>query len=435
MAQKKKKEKRETPTGKSAQRKNLKIERFKDDMGKLNEQEKEFFKMMLPNSGVLSVIGPPGGCKSALFRSIANKMGFQFFDIRLPLIDETDIGLYPIKNETTDPNTGKEITTLDYAIPKWAIDANSDKSIIVFDEFNRADEAKRNAAMQILLERQIGTEFEFNDDVFMVALGNMGDEDGTNVEEFDTAMNNRLIHYKKFHLPMDSWIEGFAKDNVHPVIVEYLSRGNEEMLHSIPSQEGEGDGEGGTLSKEAFPTHRSWTFLSDYIIANYGWDSSPQDWEQDVKNVGMKYIGNSISKFMDYCDKRKMYSLQDVVDRFEKIEEDLRDMGRDKITEIYYEAKEKEGDASSEEDSFLCSLSKKQLENYIKFMHILDDDQKYNIFDTFPMRDQNKKEGESNIDRVLEEFGEMIEKIADQEYANTIAEGDDNDDEKNEQKG
>ena len=38
----------------------------------------------------------------------------------------------------------------------------------------------------MLHERGIGTEFKFNDNVLMIASGNLGDEDGTDVEEFDS---------------------------------------------------------------------------------------------------------------------------------------------------------------------------------------------------------------------------------------------------------
>jgi hypothetical protein len=37
-----------------------------------------------------------------------------------------------------------------------------------------------------LLEREIGTAFKFNDNVLMMSSGNLGDEDGTDVEEFDS---------------------------------------------------------------------------------------------------------------------------------------------------------------------------------------------------------------------------------------------------------
>ncbi len=55
--------------------------------------------MMNAKSGVLYIQSAPGYAKSAIMRSIANKMGFQYFDIRLSMVDETDVGLFPTVDE------------------------------------------------------------------------------------------------------------------------------------------------------------------------------------------------------------------------------------------------------------------------------------------------------------------------------------------------
>jgi hypothetical protein len=50
-----------------------------------------------------------------------------------------------------------------------------------------------------------GTAFKFNDNVLMMSSGNLGDEDGTDVEEFDSALNNRLIHINHT-LDVQEWL-------------------------------------------------------------------------------------------------------------------------------------------------------------------------------------------------------------------------------------
>lgn len=57
----------------------------------------------------------------------------------------------------------------------------------------------------MFLEREIGAFFKFNDNVMMCSSGNLGEEDGTDVEEFDQALNNRLIHIEHT-LPYPEWI-------------------------------------------------------------------------------------------------------------------------------------------------------------------------------------------------------------------------------------
>jgi hypothetical protein len=49
--------------------------------------------------------------------------------------------------------------------------------------------------------------------------GNLGDEDGTDVEEFD-ALNNRLIHIN--HTLDVQWLGDYAEENCHPMITSYI---------------------------------------------------------------------------------------------------------------------------------------------------------------------------------------------------------------------
>jgi MoxR-like ATPase len=161
---------------------------MKEKMNLLTEKERKYFSIMWAKYGVLNITSKPGVAKSAIGRSIAEKMGFRYMDIRLSMVDETDVGLYPNVSDIDG------IKCLDFVVPRWAIESNKQPTIIHFEELNRASQQVRNAALQILLERQIGTEFRFNDNVLMMSSGNLGDEDGTDVEEFDSALNNRLIH-------------------------------------------------------------------------------------------------------------------------------------------------------------------------------------------------------------------------------------------------
>ena len=155
-------------------------EALKNRMNTLTEMEKTYFQVMWAKYGVLNITSKPGVAKSAIGKSIADKMEFKYRDIRLTMVDETDVGLYPSVSEIE--LDGQMIKCLDFVVPRWAIEANKQPTIIHFEELNRASQQVRNAALQILLERQIG-EFKFNDNVLMMSSGNLGDEDGTDVEE------------------------------------------------------------------------------------------------------------------------------------------------------------------------------------------------------------------------------------------------------------
>jgi hypothetical protein len=345
---------------------------------------------MNAKSGVLYISSPPGYAKSAIMRSIAKNMGHQYFDIRLSMVDETDVGLFPtIGEEEVEGSDGekKMQKMLSHVAPKWAYMANKCPTIIHFEELNRSTLSVRNAALQMLLEREIGAFFKFNENVMMCASGNLGEEDGTDVEEFDQALNNRLIHIQHT-LPFPEWVERYANENVCPVIIQFLKT-HTEHYYKKPDERN-------TTNKtsKAYATPRSWTFLSDYIFENFGeWETrksldekdeykliidkftgqpkmfkkfpSVRTWLNDIKEIGHGYIGGSNAGFMRYCEDTLKISLDDVLDRFDEIETDVRGFNRDKKSELLANMKERK----------IAQLKPKQVENLVKFLCTISDDE------------------------------------------------------------
>ena len=319
-------------------------------MATLTPRERKYFMTMWPKSGVMYITSKPGIAKSAIAREIADKMGFKYLDIRLSMVDETDVGLYP--NITTVDNAGEMVKCLDFVVPRWAIEANKQPTIIHFEELNRAQLPVRNAALQILLERQIGTEFKFNHTVLMMASGNLGDEDGTDVEEFDNALNNRLIHFNHT-LGADEWIDGFAKENCHSSIVSFI-KAYPEKLYQNPTE-----------NSKAYATPRSWRFLSDFITMNFGKDASPREFLPTLQEVAHGYIGNGAQRFLQYCQEMVNITIQDIIDRFDKVEKELDKYNRDKNSELIQSLKEYD----------IKKLSDKQLDNVTKFLKRVGQDE------------------------------------------------------------
>ena len=85
---------------------------------KLTNQQELYYRIMYGKYGVLYITSKPGIAKSAIGKRIAEKMGYEYMDIRLTLIDETDVGLYPKVSEEGG------IDVLDHIVPKWAVRAN-----------------------------------------------------------------------------------------------------------------------------------------------------------------------------------------------------------------------------------------------------------------------------------------------------------------------
>jgi hypothetical protein len=316
-------------------------DQIKERMALLTPRERKYFMTMWPKSGVLFITSKPGIAKSAIARSIADKMGFDYQDVRLSMADETDFKFPFLKDRDYKGNIFKVTGS---AIPDWAFEANSRPTIIHFEELNRAPQFVRNAALQILLERQIG-QFQFNDSVLMMSSGNLGDEDGTDVEEFDNALNNRLIHFNHT-LGADEWIENFAKENCHSSVVSYI-RAYPEKLYQNPTE-----------NSKAYATPRSWRFLSDFIVANFGKDSGPREFLPALQEVAHGYVGNGAQRFLQYCQEMVNITIQDIIDRFDKVEKELDKYNRDKNSELINSLKEYD----------IKKLSDKQLDNVTKFL-------------------------------------------------------------------
>lgn len=345
----------------------------------LTDRQKRYFRIMAPQSGVLYITAEPGVAKSAIMATIARKLGMRYFDVRLSMVDEIDVGLFPYRREVEiDLNDGSKenvkriISVMSYAIPEWAFKANQQPSLVHFEELNRAPLAVRNAALQLLLERAIGTEFEFNDNVYMVASGNLGEADGTDVEEFDRALNNRLVHVSHT-LTLPEWIDDFANENVHPVIINFLKTYEEHFLHSFDERR----------SKEsaAYATPRSWTFLSDYIVENYGMDSSIADWVDDIREIGASYVGSGANgRFIRYLDESLRFGVRDLLDRYDEIKDMIGNLNRDKKSELLNALKglkltELNDDQKENIKKFLLSVSEDEAISFL--LKVIDEDYKY----------------------------------------------------------
>jgi hypothetical protein len=321
-----------------------------DKLDQLTTNEKEYLAIMWPKYGVLNITSKPGVAKSAIGLSIANKLGMRYIDIRLSMVDETDVGLYPAVSEIEIDD--KSVKCLDFVVPRWAIEANRQPTIIHFEELNRASQQVRNAALQILLERCIGMDFNFNDNVLMMSSGNLGDEDGTDVEEFDAALNNRLIHIDHV-LGVDEWLENFAIDKCHSLVVGYIKAHPEQIYKTSENSKG-------------YATPRSWTMLSHFITRNFGKTASPRDFLPLLKKVAHGYVGNSAMKFVQYCEDMLNISIQDVINNYDGIKKDLEKYNRDKNSELIQSLKEID----------ISTLNEKQLTNITKFLDRVGDDEK-----------------------------------------------------------
>lgn len=357
---------------------------FEVNITKLSKRELRYFNIMRAQSGVLYIKSQPGVAKSAIIRSIASKMGMEYIDIRLSMKDETDLGLYPDKVEIN----GK--TYLDFITPLWCLKANEKPTIIHFEELNRSTLHVRNASLQILLERAIGDEFKFNSGVFMCASGNLGHDDGTDVDEFDSALNNRLIHIKH-DLTINEWIEEFAKDNVHYSINNFIIS-NPSLFIKQKDNDSEND---------AYPTPRSWTMLSDYITTIYGKDCDIPSFVDDLQEISKSYVGSSASlKYVKYLKDIMKISISDIVENYSNIQESVLKISSAHRADL----------VNNLQSIDIPNINKEQIDNVCMFINDLDIEHKVSYLKDFLKKD-DLPDNNDNIRQLLEQSKDAIEII------------------------
>lgn len=295
----------------------------------LTAKELRYWKIIKPNSGVLFLRGAPGTSKSAIAKSIANKLNLLFWDLRLSTMDAVDLGSYPypLKTEEGEPY----LTQLN---PDWMLRAannglkDNNGWLVFYDELNRAPLDVRNAALRVLLERT-SNNLEFPKHVYQMAAGNMGSEDGTQVEELDGALRSRLITMTHT-ITLPEWREAFANEHIHPYILRYLDAKPGSFVSS-------------DVDAEVIANARTWTFLSDYIVENFGMESGPQEFLPDMLEIARAYIGNESTKFIRWCEDNLKLTLAEVLkSTVASLPAKLKKAKKLQLTELLTDLKEKD---------------------------------------------------------------------------------------------
>lgn len=319
---------------------------------RLNKAELNYFRIIYGRALVLMLKGRPGAWKSAILKSIADKLDMVFVDLRLPTMDEVDLGAFPVVNYVD------KLPVVSMGIPDWAMETRDTKKnfLIVCEELNRASTAVRNAALGFLNEKRIGPKFVFGDNVYFAATGNLGQEDGTDVEEFDLALKGRLVTVH--HNPeLVEWMDNFAKDqldangkvikegNVHKDIIAYLEAEPSEFYPAIKEQ-------GGNDQGDAVTQPRTWTGLSETIIRNFGKDAKPEQYMAFVEKFGKNFVGSRITRFIRFINENVSFTFDDVlsgkVKDYSKIKRDNRAeiIRAFEVFDINTLKKDKKGDAA-----------------------------------------------------------------------------------------
>ncbi len=200
---------------------------------------KKTLDAMLGKDIAIFVWGHPGIGKSSLIRQTANEKGLEFIDLRLSLLDPTDLKGIPFFD--------KEQQRAVWAPPSFL--PHEGEGILFLDELNAAPPSVQASAYQLILDRAIG-EYRLPKGWKIVAAGNLEDDHGISYT-MPSPLANRFIHLE-MELDVDEWCDWAYKNGIDYKIISYIRYKNEALF--------EFDAE-----KKGFPTPRSWAFASEIL--------------------------------------------------------------------------------------------------------------------------------------------------------------------------
>lgn len=204
--------------------------------------------------------GPPGIGKSDLVESIVSDAvaagkDAKLYDMRLSMCEPTDIMGIPYFDSITG--------TMQWAPPSLLPtpeDGKRDLVVLFLDEMNGAAPAVQAAAYQLILNRRVGT-YKLPDNVAVVAAGNRDTDKGVTYR-MPKPLSNRFVHFE-VRQNFDDWSEWATNNGVSPDVVGYLTAKKEELFRFDPKS-----------PDHAFPTPRSWAFVSDIIKDSGGFTAT-----------------------------------------------------------------------------------------------------------------------------------------------------------------
>jgi hypothetical protein len=190
--------------------------------------------------------GPPGIGKSDLIAEIGRDTNRPVIDMRLLLLEPTDIKGIPY----FDPET----KTMRWAQPTelpMPGDVTFENAILFLDEINAAPPSVQAAAYQLILNRRVG-EYKLPAGVSMVCAGNRDTDKGVTYR-MPSPLANRLVHVE-MSVHFDDWQKWAINEKVHADVVGFLTHHKQKLF----------DFDAKSPSK-AFATPRSWFFVSQLL--------------------------------------------------------------------------------------------------------------------------------------------------------------------------
>ena len=181
--------------------------------------------------------GAPGIGKSSIVKQIAKQKGIGFIDLRLALMDPTDLKGIPFYD--------KESHSALWAPPAFL--PRDGEGILFLDELNSAAPAVQASAYQLILDRAVG-EYSLPDGWAIVAAGNREGDRGVTYR-MAAPLANRFVHFE-MEVSVEDWRDWAYTRGIDARIISYITAKNEHLFTFDATKE-----------TKSFATPRSWEYV------------------------------------------------------------------------------------------------------------------------------------------------------------------------------
>lgn len=185
--------------------------------------------------------GPPGIGKSSIIKQIAKANGYAFIDLRLSLMDPTDLKGIPFYD--------KELHQALWAPPSFL--PREGQGILFLDELNSAPPAVQASAYQLILDRKVG-EYTLPEGWAIVAAGNREGDRGV-VYRMPSPLANRFVHLE-MEVSVEDWRDWAYGADIDERVIAYIGYKSDDLFSFDP-----------TKNEKSFATPRSWEFVSSVL--------------------------------------------------------------------------------------------------------------------------------------------------------------------------
>ncbi len=188
--------------------------------------------------------GAPGIGKSSIIKQIARERGVECIDLRLSLLDPTDLKGIPFYE--------RDSHSAMWAPPSFL--PRGGEGILFLDELNSAAPAVQASAYQLILDRKVG-EYTLPEGWAIVAAGNREGDRGV-VYRLPSPLANRFVHVE-MEVNAADWRDWALGEGIDARVTAYIAFKNEALFGFDPSR-----------NERSFPTPRSWEAVHRILTAN-----------------------------------------------------------------------------------------------------------------------------------------------------------------------